>query len=77
MEKCGKLIAKWDTRVAKIYNEICVEEVNASNMPQHYLNAEGYANMIRMFKERTGRTYTRECYRAIIWDAQDKVVNPS
>jgi hypothetical protein len=25
------VIAKWDTRVAKIYTEICVEEMNAQN----------------------------------------------
>jgi hypothetical protein len=29
-------------------------------MPQHFLNAEGYANLIRKFKEQSGRTYTRD-----------------
>jgi hypothetical protein len=32
-KKSEKLVAKWNTRVAKIYNEICVEGVNARNMP--------------------------------------------
>jgi hypothetical protein len=47
MGKSGKVIAKWDTRATKIYTEICVEEVNAGNKPEHFLNAKGYANLIR------------------------------
>jgi hypothetical protein len=53
MDKSGKVITKWDTRGAKIYTEICVKDVNVRNRPHHFLNAEGYANLIREFKERT------------------------
>jgi hypothetical protein len=60
MDKSRKVIAKWDTRATKIYTEICVEEVNACNRPQHFLNAEGYANLIRKFKEQSRRTYTMD-----------------
>lgn len=60
MDESGKVIANWDAAAARIYNEICVEEVNAHNRSQHFLNAEGYANLIMKFKERTGRTYTRD-----------------
>jgi hypothetical protein len=41
MEKSGKAIAKWDTRASKIYIEICVEEANARNRSQHFLNTKG------------------------------------
>jgi hypothetical protein len=58
-DKSRKVIAKWDTRATKIYTKICVEEVNARNNSRHFLNAEGYANLIRKFKEQTGRMYTR------------------
>jgi hypothetical protein len=51
MEKSGKVKAKWDIRATKIYNEICVEKVNARNRPHHFFNAKGYANLIRKFKE--------------------------
>jgi hypothetical protein len=60
MDKSGKDIAKWYTRATKIYTELCVKEVNACNRTHHFLNAEGYANLISMFKEQTGRTYTRD-----------------
>jgi hypothetical protein len=60
MDKSKKVIAKWDTRASKIYTKNYVEEVNACNRPQHSLNAEGYANLIRKFKEHTSRMYIRD-----------------
>jgi hypothetical protein len=57
MEKGTKVMAKWDTFSAKVFNNICVEEVLARNRPQHCLNSVGYANLVRKFYECTKRPY--------------------
>ncbi|PUZ70167.1 hypothetical protein GQ55_2G205000 [Panicum hallii var. hallii] len=57
--KTRKPNAQWDSNAAKIFNEICVEQVLANNRPQGCLNNKGYANLIKQFNERTGRNYTR------------------
>jgi bisphosphoglycerate-dependent phosphoglycerate mutase len=60
MGKSGKVITKWDTRATKVYIEVCVEKVNIGNKKHNFINEKGYANLIRKFKEHTGRMYTRE-----------------
>jgi hypothetical protein len=57
MEKGTKVVSKWDAFTAKVYNEICVEEVLVHNRPQHCLTSVGYANLVRKFYERTKIPY--------------------
>jgi hypothetical protein len=66
--KSRKPNAQWDPTAAKIFNEICVEQVLANNRPQGCLNNKGYANLIAQFNERTGRNYNRSQMKNR-WDA--------
>jgi hypothetical protein len=57
MEKATKVVAKWDAFAAKVFNDICVEEVLTHNRPQHCLNSVGYTNILRKFYECTKMPY--------------------
>jgi hypothetical protein len=57
MEKATKVVAKWDAFAAKVFNDICVEEVLTHNRPQHCLNSVEYTNILRKFYECTKIPY--------------------
>jgi hypothetical protein len=57
MEKGTKMVAKWDAFAAKVFNDICVEEVLTHNRSQNCLNSVRYVNLFRKFYERNKMPY--------------------
>jgi hypothetical protein len=60
MEKPKHVEENWDVVTHRVFLDVCIEEVNATNCPVQVLNATSYANLVRKFNERTKRNYDRK-----------------
>ena len=44
--------ATWDPIAHRVFLDVCIEEVNANNLPVQVLNALGYASLVKKFTRR-------------------------
>ena len=76
MDKAKPVKATWDPKAHAVFLDVCIEEVQARNRQpgQSFLNAIGYANLVRKFNERTSRNYERKQFKNR-WEALKKDYN--
>ncbi|KAK2640044.1 hypothetical protein Ddye_027839, partial [Dipteronia dyeriana] len=56
----GNSKAVWNDDLVAIYCEICVKEVVKGNRPGTYFDKIGWVNVVKIFKEITGRDYDKK-----------------
>ncbi|KAK2652887.1 hypothetical protein Ddye_012743 [Dipteronia dyeriana] len=56
----GKSKAIWNDDLVAIYCEICVKEVAKGNRPGTHFDKIGWVNVVKVFKEITGRDYDKK-----------------
>ena len=64
--------AKWDDHKTKIFLNICVEEVDASNRSTSHFSKDGWKNIQTKFQERITYAYNRFQLKNR-WDALKRV----
>ena len=51
--------AIWDSQTTSTFIQLCVEQVRAGNRPHTHFNRIGWERILRGFKDKTGKNYSR------------------